>query len=342
MTENALGKLLEYDQQKFITCSLDKLTILGDDTGNFETMINNNPFGFIVRQGMAKHPYKRWFPCVDGSNIQWTDLKNFKAIRYEFNPNSVRDNSKEREHRRAVTDVIKAMKNPKVSRFDVAFDFYGHNFNDYKIQDKTSRKKNYWLDNSDNLETLYIGSQGASFRFRIYDKAREQKIESGLNWWRLELQYRDEHCETIFDSKPYIMNPFNTLRVYQPSYKQIENVQERAMVKLLLEEPETIKELNKNTRAKYKKILSTLPSEKEIDLENLFASHHDQILKTILNYVKIAERNNTLSKSKKADRRTQEELDEPIFHYDDYYTEQESEFLLQTAKIHLLYNNHEE
>jgi len=341
-----LEKLIEYDKEKFVTCSLDKLTMLGDDTGNFETMINNNRFGFIERSGVAKHPYKRWFPCLDGSNIQWTDIANFKAIRYEFNPNKIK-NSKEREHARAVAEIIKTMKYPKISRFDVAFDFYGYDFNKYIIQDTLSRKKNYWVDSSDQLETLYVGSPNADMRIRIYNKAKEQKIEYPLNWWRIELQYRNDSCRTvqgevlhgdaIVSISPMIINLLKTLKLYQPSYKQIENVQERAMVKMLLDEPETIKELSKATRSKYKKILSTLPSEKEIDLNELFMSHHDKVLRDIQQFLIIAERNNKLKKPLKDDRRTKEELDNtPVLH--DNYTKEESEFLIASAKMHMLYN----
>lgn len=343
-----IEKLVEYSQQKFITCSLDKLTILGDDTGNFETMINNNNFGFIERSGMAKHPYKRWFPCVDGSNIQWTDMANFKAIRYEFNPNNVKL-SKEREHQRAIADIIKTMKYPKISRYDVAFDFYGYDLSTYKIVDKVGRKKNYWVDRSDTLETLYVGSPTADMRIRIYNKAKEQKIEFPLDWWRVELQFRDEACSSVqgfvhmkegtMTVPAFIPNLLDSLRVYKPNYAQMDNVQEIAMVKLLLEEPDYIKQLSKNSRAKYKKILSNLPNEEEIDLQNLFISHHDKILKTIQDYLLIAERNNVLDKPKKDDKRTQEQLENTIIeHDDDYYTKDESEFLLESAKIHLLYN----
>ena len=344
--DKTLKKLVEYNDKRFVTCSLDKLTILGDDTGNFETMINNNNFGFIKTSGMAKHPYKRWFPCQDGSNIQWTDIANFKAIRYEFNPNSLRD-SREREHRRAVTEIIQTMKYPKISRFDMAFDFYGYDFNKYIIRDKRGRKKNSWLDGSDQLETMYIGSPSADLRIRIYNKAKEQKIEYPLDWWRIELQFRDDACRSVqgelvtnngvMNIKPQIPNLLETIRMFQPSYQQIDNIQERAMVKLLLEEPETIKELAKATRSKYKKILSTLPSEKEIDLKELFEIHHDKILSSIQYYIRVAERNDVMKKNKKVDKRSQEELKLPVAH--DNYTEHDKQFSIESTKMHILYND---
>ena len=338
-------RLLEYNEKKFITCSLDKLTILGDDTGSFEAMINNNNFGFIKSHGTASHPYKRYFACMDGSNIQWTDIATHKAIRYEFNPNKLNE-SIEREHRRAIASIIKTMKYPKVSRYDMAFDFYGYDFNKYIIHDKNSRKKNVWLDRSDQLETMYIGSPNADLRIRIYNKALEQKIETPLDWWRIELQFRDDACRSVqgeiimnnqtIQISPCIPNLLETVRMYQPAYKQIESITERALVKLLIEEPETIRELSKNARTKYKKILSTLPSEKEIDLKNLFEIHHDKILSDIRKYLRIAERNDVLNKNKKIDIRNKEELELPINH--EYYTQQDKEFTIESTKMHMLFN----
>lgn len=330
-----------------IISSIDRLTILGDDTGNFETMINNNNFGFIERQGVALHPYKRNFYCVDGSLIQWTDNPKFKAIRYEFNPNNIKL-SKEREHQRAVADIIKTMKYPKVSRADVAFDFMGYDLSSYQIIDKQGRKKNYWVSALNKLETLYVGAPQADLRIRIYDKRKEQKIKAPLNWWRIEFQFRDEGCRTIqgesltggqvLQCKPHIINLFEGLRIVKLDYKTIENIQERAMVKLLLEEPDTIKELANATRAKYKKILSTLQSEKEIELEKIFVIHHDKLLKNIQEYLVLAERNNVLGKTRKDDRRTKEEIENTPVSYDNY-TSDDERFAVESAKMHMLYND---
>lgn len=335
--------------KKDIKVSIDRLTILGDDTGNFETMINNDNYGFIQRVGLAQHPYKRNFYCVDGSLIQWTDNPKFKALRYEFNPNNIK-NSKEREHQSAVAAVIKTMKYPRLSRVDVAFDFFGYDLSEYNILDKGGRKKNYWVDGLNKLETLYIGAPNADARIRIYDKAKEQKIEQPLKWWRVELQYRDDACRSVqgqltlgknkITCNPHLINLLQHIRIFKPNYKSLENIQERALVKLLLEEPESIKELAKATRSKYKKILSTLPSEKEIDVEQLFISHHDKVLKNIQRYLIIAERNDVFNKTLKDTRRTKEELENSTVLYD-HYTESESQFLLESAKMHLLYNYEE-
>ena len=336
--------------------SLDRLTILGDDCGNFETMVNNNDFGFIKGSGLAKHPYKRSFHCVDGSIIQWTDVANMKAIRYEFNPNNVK-NSKEREHIQSVTQILNAMKYPKISRYDYAIDVYGVDLSKYIVVDNVGVKKNYWLSSCNRLETLYIGAPNADTRIRIYDKAVEQKSDMPIEWWRVEVQFRDEAClsvqgkmmlngydvvtgkPVIESCPPFIPNPFKAIKFIKPSYRSLKNFNEMAACKMLIEEPEMLQTLSKNSRTKYKKLLASLPTDKELDIESLFSTYSEKILDQILRWLKIPERNDVLSRYKPHDKRSEKELQESLSEMSKGdYSDDEKAFAIESAKMHLLYN----
>lgn len=336
--------------------SLDRLTILGDDCGNFETMINDNDFGFIEGSALAKHPYKRTFYCVDGSIIQWTDVANMKALRYEFNPNNVK-NSKEREHIRSVTQILSTMKYPKVSRYDYAIDVYGVDLSKYMVVDNVGVKKNYWVNSCNRLETLYLGAPSADVRIRIYDKAVQEKADIPIEWWRIEVQYRDEACLSvhgksltngydaltgkpfIMDCPPFVPNPFQGIKFIKPNYRSLGDIREIAMCKLLMDEPEMMQELSKKTRSKYKKLLASLPTDKELNVESLFSLHADKILQHILRWLEISERNDVLSRYKPHDKRSEKELQESLEEMSkDEYSEGEKTFAVESAKMHLLYN----
>lgn len=271
--------------------SLDKLTILGDDCGRFEETINNNHFGFIEGDSVAAHPYKRNYYMQDGSLLQWTDNRSHRALRYEFNPNKITTLDKERTHRRAVVDIIRTMKYPEPSRIDIAIDIHGVDLGNYSFIDLHSRKKNYWVDGIDRLETLYIGASKSDLRVRIYDKAREQETEGEGSWWRMEAQVRGEFVKSVLERG---LNPFHGIRVAKLGWKQIENIQERAMVKLLLEDPLTIGELSKHTRRKYKKILASLPTTEEINVAGIYEDNRQKIRKDIDYWLDFANRNNVI------------------------------------------------
>lgn len=344
-------RMVDYvlNDRREIKASIDKLTILADDTGNFDRMVNENHYGYMKAPTLAKHPYKKNFHCVDGAILQWTNEHKFQAVRFEFNPNNIRGTDKENNHMAAVADILGSLKNPNVSRMDVAYDFIGYDFNRHKIIDNLGVKKNYWVDANNALETLYVGAPGSDIRIRIYDKAKEQKVKvKGFKWWRVELQLRgdackplqgkiwDENSKTLMRIVPGFVN-LNGIKIVLPSLKQIEKVQERAMVKLLLEEPETMAELGKQAKAKYKKILSSLPTEQEIDLDSVHNDNQSKIMHELQRYLQFSERNNFENNVRRSDKRSQEELDNtPVDH--DSYTKDDEKFLIESAKAHLLYN----
>lgn len=278
--------------QEDISFSVDRLTILGDDSGRFETTINRNQFGFILRDSIAPFPYRRQFYMVDGSLLQYTDSSKLSALRYDFNPNNIRP-SKESEHRRAVVDILRTMKYPRISRVDIAFDFKGVDLSGYNFIDEGVRKKNMWFDGTNKLETLYIGAPNAHLRIRVYDKAKERRKageEVEGHWWRVEAQIRDEWVNHFLLG----IDPFSGLQIKQATWNEFEDIREQAMVKFLLDFPEKIGELSKNSRAKYKKILASLDANKEIDVQSLYAESKTEIRKQIDYWLDFSRRNDVI------------------------------------------------
>ncbi|MFC9916807.1 replication initiation factor domain-containing protein, partial [Streptomyces sp. NPDC127197] len=232
------------------------------------------------------------YHMVDGSLFQYTDSDKLQALRYDFNPNNIRP-SKENEHRRAVVEILRTMKYPKLSRVDIAFDFKGVDLSDYNFIDEGVRKKNMWFDGTNKLETLYIGAPNAHLRIRVYDKAKERATEGEQvegDWWRVEAQIRGEWINHLLLG----ISPFSGLQIKQANWESLENVREQAMCKFFLDFPEKMAEVDKNTRSKYKKILASLDANKEIDIQSLYAESKTEIRKQIDYWLDFSRRNDVM------------------------------------------------
>lgn len=285
--------------------SIDKLSIVGEDAGTFETTVNDSSFDFIVGHSLAKFPYRRNFKCADGSYINYgTDLESVMPIKYEFNPNIIVA-SKENIHKRNVVRILRTMKYPKITRFDLAIDLKGIDLSRFDIRDKNSRKFNIYYDASGRMETLYIGARTSDLRIRIYDKAREQKDESGEQWWRIEAQLRTSACDMLngnlgeFGScTPQTYNPFEGIEIYSKfsnGLERVENFKERIFIKHLQENPLDLQFLSKSSRHRYKKILATLESDQDkykIDLGEIYQTNKADIDKKLNDWLRYSKRNN--------------------------------------------------
>lgn len=275
-----------------VSVSIDKIAIVGYDSGTFEKTVNDKYFDFIQTNRSAKHPYKKSFLCSDGSFMNWGEAPNVSPLRYEFNPNKI-EPSKENEHRKNVVRMLRTMKHPKVNRYDIAIDFKGIDLSDMTFIDMSSRKQNLWLDGSGRLETRYIGAKSSDLQIRVYDKGREQKKDDDV-WWRIEAQVRGESC-MVFNELGTVFDPFHDIKIAKPSLQSIEKIEQRAMVDYLIRNPHELSSLSRPTRVKYKKLLASLPTDKELELSSIFSDHKEQIEKQLNYWIAFSTRNNPIS-----------------------------------------------
>lgn len=117
-----------------------------------------------------------------GVHFAWGDPDgSLPPARIEFNPNTVRHETL------AALDLLKR-GSLRVTRVDVALDYDGADLGAYRWL-MPRLKQVRWASADGDPETQYLGSQKSLRSFRIYDKAKEQKIK-GEEWWRCELQQR--------------------------------------------------------------------------------------------------------------------------------------------------------
>jgi hypothetical protein len=199
-----------------------------------------------------------------------------KPMRVEFNPNKYRSTGGSEKH---LLTIIKTMTDIHLSRKDIAIDVFDCDLNDYNILDGRGRKIIEYKDSNRRLETLYFGSRESEEQLRIYDKAKEQKTEDGRLWWRIEGQMRGDSAKEMYT------NPFRKVRIVKKSdYKNLP-IKDRALLLLLQADPDSMKELSKNTRTKFKRMLEEDVTEVSILPDKMFLEHMEDIVGDINSWV---------------------------------------------------------
>lgn len=242
--------------------SLDRLTFCGNVAGSLEKFIEKNEY--IERRGFAKYPYRDTIHFIDGSVLQIAEIEAYrngkiKELRYDFNPNN-------KMYEKVHISVLKMLRDVHVTRCDIALDVFGVDMSSWKWFDRLSRPQRHYVSGTGKFETVYIGGVNSELILRIYDKAKEQKEKNRI-WWRVELQMRGDWAKHFQKWSGYgvpPVDPFEDITpffLYSQAIRELP-IQQRAMVKELIQEPAGWSELSGKTRSKYKKLIREL-SEKE-------------------------------------------------------------------------------
>ncbi|HFJ9387970.1 TPA: hypothetical protein ACGW7H_005892 [Bacillus nitratireducens] len=237
-----------------VDISIDNLTIMAFDTGTLSSYMADLPY--IENMSSSKSfMFRNAFYCVDGTFIETGGDQN--KVRIEFNPNKA---SMEQ-----IKGLLKHLKYPYLTRMDIAVDYFNYNgFDEIDWRADGRRKRNFWEDMNGALETLYIGSQASHKQHRIYNKLKERQDKGEVkderattSHWRVEVQKRYKESDNVFDVEEYFQDELFDIKPYRKEIDLsfISEVKERIMVRGLLASPGDLKELNKNTRAKYSKLI---------------------------------------------------------------------------------------
>jgi hypothetical protein len=147
-----------------------------------------------------------------------------------------------------------------ITRLDLAFDvdFKLSNYQFINVGNAREKSTVEFRNPSQQLETLYIGKRESDKMIRLYDKKVEQ-MKKGNEvdqpyWWRLEFELKRETVDEFADV-------FETLQIKKPDLKEIEKIQDRAMLYYLRDHPEEWAELGNSTKSKYRKMLREIKNE---------------------------------------------------------------------------------
>lgn len=246
MENGSLESALLIDRFPIHFCTIDKIEILGDygkTPGNLENLLNGS-IEFQEPQ-ITKYPYRYLIQSVAGFTVLIRDPSNkdIPYLKLIFNPNKLADSP-------AFVDLINSMKNKRYSRIDYAVD-YEHSLADYLYCTNNPKKSSSIFGKSGALETHYIGmGYSGSTRYRVYNKALEQKFDNGDVLWRIEAEIRLGPKDDYLDHPP-----FRDLDVLNPAFQDEPNIRDRAMLYYLAEYPSQWEKLDARTRRKYKSLL---------------------------------------------------------------------------------------
>lgn len=242
--------------------SIDNLTIIAFDAGTLSAYLRFSPYARMV--GSRSFIFSKAFKCEDGTFIE-VGGENGK-VRIEFNPNKANMDE--------VKAVLERLKYPYLTRMDIAVDYFNYDdFSSIEWSPKRSRKRCRYEDGSGRLETLYIGSNSSHKQHRIYNKMLEKKekeeaedLRAETSYWRVEVQKRFKESENIIDYEEYFQDNYFDITPHRKEIdlSHIESVKDRVMIRGFLSAPEELKEVNKNTKTKYNKLIKEVKVKNEL------------------------------------------------------------------------------
>lgn len=187
------------------------------------------------------------------------DTWDRRNMRVEFNPNKLTHE----EMNWLKENIINYMEDDGFTRLDLAFDFEYDLSSYYAMTDKTVKKTIFYGRNG-KAETKYFGVRDSDRFIRIYNKKQERKDNADIeidseHLWRVEIELKRGMVD-------YWNDCFNDLHILKPNLKTIDNIKERAMIYLLINEEDEWGNLERRTKNKYREILKNTS---EIDLTDL-------------------------------------------------------------------------
>ncbi|PEK36190.1 replication initiation factor domain-containing protein, partial [Bacillus toyonensis] len=223
--------------------SIDRLTLVGYDTGMIESYLKYSEYisfiGFSRNYGF-RHMYQ-------GLKGELLEIGEKGKIRLDFNPNNA--------NMQQVKDIVSRMKYPYLTRLDVAVDYFGIDLSEIEWTSTKRRKRNLWLNQEGQQETLYIGAPSSEKRYRIYNKRlerleKEEEIDPRAvnGHWRVEVQQRFKESNNILDPVDYFAGDLFDIKPYRKvvDLDHIEKPMERLIVAGLIERPHEMLNLSKN------------------------------------------------------------------------------------------------
>lgn len=193
-------------------------------------------------------------------------LDRLKDVRYEFNPKYYEYFEGVREASQGALSMLDK-QSQKISQIHLAFDYHVQ-ISDLSIIDVKSRKETIIKGRTKKLETMYLGTRSGRNHVAIYDKKQENKDKGTIDQYeglskvtRFEARLRNDYAR---DFKISNFNPFEGLLVHHlETLKEIENDDsmkwdDKARLKYILENPNTLFEMPKATRHRWREKLDSL------------------------------------------------------------------------------------
>lgn len=255
------------DISNILDIHFDRMTVLGDLNSkkvfHLKQLIKSNDTSVMDNKF---HDYVRGKFLNDLVYFEYDKLKaksfNTRNFRMEFNPNNLDTDQVEWLQ----TNVIPLLSDVGITRLDLAFDvdFDLSKYQFIPVGNARQKSTVEFRDAARKLETLYIGKRQSDKMVRLYNKQLEHEKKGNVSdlhtWWRLEFELKRETVDEFGEV-------FDTLQIKKPSLKELEKVEDRAILYYLLDHPQEWSNLSKRKKEKYRKMLKEI---KEEDITPVF------------------------------------------------------------------------
>lgn len=167
-----------YESKKITSCRYN-YNIKEKDTIVFGQRIKGNTFYLGIEPNWSRDKNKTHRDVVIEYNPNKIILKDFKAIESILPIDEYR------------TEIIS---------MDIAIDIFNYSMNDLVVYKRHGREYKCTLEHN-RLETIYLGAFGENGHIKIYNKAKEQKLNDDTIWTRYEITYKKLGFMDIRDTK---------------------------------------------------------------------------------------------------------------------------------------------
>lgn len=155
-----------YESKKITSCRYN-YSIKENDTVLFGARVKGSSFYLGIEPNWSRDKNKTHRDIIIEYNPNKIILKDFKAIESILPINEYR------------TEIIS---------MDIAIDIFNYHIQDLLIYKRHGNEYKCTLEHN-RLETIYLGAFGENGHIKIYNKAKEQKVED-LVWTRYEITYK--------------------------------------------------------------------------------------------------------------------------------------------------------
>ena len=243
--------------------SFDRMTVIGDlnprHIKEFQQFIATNPYVSVLD---TKTDYVRAKMYDDLFYLEYDKIKGQsrqrRNMRIEFNPNHCSEDARGF----FVKHIVRLMNDVGFSRLDLALDIE-KDLSSFYVASESRWKSTVFYGLDDKPETKYFGVRDSQRYIRLYDKKRERKHNAeeeitAADLWRLEFELKRDmvdRWETIADD----------LTIKEPDWRDTADIQQRAMVYLLMNDKESWNDLGNTSKKKYRKIIREMEGENITD-----------------------------------------------------------------------------
>jgi hypothetical protein len=239
------------------------MTVIGDlnprHIKEFRSFIASNPYVSVLD---TKTDYVRAKIYDDLFYLEYDKIKGQsrqrRNMRIEFNPNHCSEDARDF----FVKHIVRLMNDVGFSRLDLALDME-KDLSSFYVASESRWKSTVFYGLDDKPETKYFGVRDSQRYIRLYDKKRERKHNAeeeitAADLWRLEFELKRDmvdRWETIADD----------LTIKEPDWRDTADIQQRAMVYLLMNDKESWNDLGNTSKKKYRKIIREMEGENITD-----------------------------------------------------------------------------